>query len=233
VLVRALAGAGAEIVIHAHRSIARAELLASELPTRALALTADLASPRAPADLLDAARGAGFDADALVHSAAGFLKKGALETSVEEWDQVFALNLRAFFLLSSEFARRRGERGGDLIAIADAGAVELWPGYFAHCVAKAGLLALVRALAKSLAPDFRVNAVMPGPVLPPDPTSAADREAMAARTLLGRLGRPEHVAEAVLFLLNCDYATGSVLEITGGSTLWRGSPTRESDTKRS
>ena len=46
---------------------------------------------------------------------------------------------------------------------------------------------------------------------------------MAARTLLQRLGRPEHVAQAVLFLLTCDYATGSVVEVTGGSTLWRGS----------
>jgi pteridine reductase len=223
VLARALADAGADLVLHAHRSLARAETLARELPVRAMAVSADLGSPAAPVEILDAAKQQGFEVDTLVHSAAGFLHKRALETTASDWDQVFALNLRAFFLLSTEIARRRGSRGGNLVAIADAAAVELWPAYFAHSVAKAGLVALVRALAKAFAPDFRVNAVMPGPVLPPEETPESEREAMAARTLLQRLGRPEHVAQAVLFLLTCDYATGSIVEVTGGSTLWRGS----------
>lgn len=229
-LVRALADAGANLVIHAHRSLGQAEALARELPVRAIAIGADLQSPTSPVEMLDAAVSQGFEVDTLVHSAAGFLRKGALETTAEDWDRVFALNLRSFFLLSTELARRRGSRGGNLVAIADAAAVELWPAYLAHSVAKAGVVALVKALAKALAPDFRVNAVMPGPVLPPEATPAAERAAMASRTLLRRLGQPEHVAQAVLFLLTCDYATGSIVEITGGSTLWRGSvPPRPRD----
>lgn len=223
VVARSLAEAGADLVVHAHRSLDRAAQLAADAPTRAIALAADLESAAAPAELLDEAARRGFEPSTLVHCAAGFLRKGALETTAGEWDRVLALNLRSFFLLSTEIARRRGSRGGDLIAIADAAAVELWPGYFAHSIAKAGLVALVRGLAKALAPLYRVNAVMPGPVLPPEETSADELEAMAARTLLQRLGRPEHVAQAVLFLLTCDYATGSVVEVTGGSTLWRGS----------
>lgn len=222
-LARALADAGADLVLHAWRSRDKAEALARELPVRALAVTADLESPTAAFEILDTASRQGFEVDTLVHSAAGFLRKRALETTAAEWDRVFALNLRSFFLLSTEIARRRGSQGGNLVAIADAAAVELWPAYLAHSVAKASLVALVRALAKALAPGFRVNAVMPGPVLPPAETPEPERNAMAARTLLQRLGRPEHVAQAVIFLLTCDFATGSVVEVTGGSTLWRGS----------
>jgi len=235
-IVRSLAGAGADLVVHAHRSIDRARALASGLETRGVALEADLTDAAAPAQLLDRAAELGFHPDILVHSAAGFLHRGPLETTAVEWDQVFALNLRSFFLLSTELARRRGERGGDLVAIADTAAIELWPGYLAHSVSKAALVALVRGLAKSLAPAYRVNAVMPGPVLAPDETSEVERARMAERTLLKRLGRPKDVARAVLFLLDCDFATGSVVEISGGSTLWRGevgsdAPTRPEESE--
>jgi pteridine reductase len=219
------------VVVHARGSIDSARHLARELEHdaqgeggSAAAVAADLTDPAAPAKLLDEAAALGFAPDIVVHAAASFLKKPALETSAAEWDEVHALNLRAVFLLATELARRRGERGGDLVAITDAGAVELWPGYLAHVVSKAGLIALVRALAKTLAPRFRVNGIMPGPVLPPDETPAAEREAMRQRTLLRRLGGPHHVAQAMMFLLTCDYATGSIVEVTGGSTLWRGSP---------
>ncbi|HEX2165375.1 MAG TPA: SDR family oxidoreductase, partial [Thermoanaerobaculia bacterium] len=148
---------------------------------------------------------------------------------------VFALNLRAFFLLAQGFARRHGAAGagepaaesGDaaadrcLIALSDSGAYELWTGYAAHCVAKAALLPLVQLLAKALAPAVRVNAVIPGPVLPPDDSSPEELAAIARRTLLRRLGDPADVARAVAFLLDSRYATGTLLEVTGGAHLWR------------
>ena len=84
------------------------------------------------------------------------------------------------------------------------------------------MIALVKALAKAMAPAFRVNGVIPGPVLAPDETSDAELAAMRARTLLKRLGDPCHVAQAVEFLLTCDFTTGSLVEVTGGSQLWRG-----------
>ena len=83
------------------------------------------------------------------------------------------------------------------------------------------MLTLVQALAKAMAPKFRVNAVVPGPVLLPEGVSEVEREAIRGRTLLGRLGEPRHVAEAVDFLLSCDYATGAILDVTGGAHLWR------------
>ena len=92
----------------------------------------------------------------------------------------------------------------------------------AHSVAKAALIPLVKALAKALAPRYRVNGVMPGPVLARPGTSPAELERMRQQTLLKRLGDPGDVVRAVEFLLRCDFATGSWVEVTGGSQLWRG-----------
>lgn len=223
---RHLAVRGARVLIHYHGSEEEARRLAASLaslPAGAACFGADLASPEGPAALLAACEAAGESPDALVHGAASFLNKGLFETTAGDWDRVFALNLRAFFLLAKEHARRRGERGGDLIAICDSAAYELWPGYLAHSVAKAAVIPLVKALAKALAPRFRVNGVVPGPVLPPDDMPESELAAIRERTLLKRLGDPRHVAQAVEFLLVCDYATGSIVEVTGGSQLWRGS----------
>jgi len=225
-IVRELDAAGAEVIIHARRSASEARALASELERPGGVVLADLEKPEGAERLLDGAceSSGGRHADLVVHAAASFRRGALLETSVAEWDRVQALNLRSCFLIAQGMARRRGAEGGDLIAIADAAALELWPGYLAHSVAKAGLLALVRALAKAMAPRFRVNAVVPGPVLLPEGMSEEEREAIRARTLLGRLGEPEHVARAVRFLAECDFATGAALEVTGGSHLWRGVP---------
>jgi pteridine reductase len=220
---RRLAAQGARVLVHFHGSEREAEELAAALPHGGRALGADLADADGAARLLAAAAEAGETPDSLVHAAASFEHRTLAETTAADWDRIVAVNLRAFFLLARELARLRGERGGALVVISDAGALELWPGYLAHCVAKAALTPLVKGLAKALAPAFRVNGVIPGPVLPPPGTPEAERRAMAARTLLGRLGEPEDVASAVSFLLGAGYVTGAMLEVTGGSQLWRGS----------
>lgn len=243
---RGLAERGARVIVHYHRSAPAAERLAGELPHGALALAADLAQAEGPARLLAACVAAGALPDAVVHSAASFLRRSVADTSAADWDAVFALNLRAFFLLARELAALHPRRpaGADdappgednlarrpadrnLIAISDSGAYELWTGYVAHCVAKAALLPLVRLLAKALAPEVRVNAVVPGPVLPEPDSSAEEVAAMERRTLLGRLGDPADVASAVAFLLANPFATGTVLEVTGGAHLWRGNLDRD------
>lgn len=218
---RRLAARGARLAIHYHASAVPAEALASELGNGARAFGADLSAPGGPQELLKACAAAGMSPDALVHAAASFLRRPLSETTVEDWDAVMALNLRALFLLAREYAALRGSQGGQIVAIADSGARELWPGYFAHCVSKAAVLSLVQALAKSMAPGFRVNAVIPGPVLAPDGTSPEQLRAIGERTLLKRMGEPRHVAQAVEFLLTCDYATGALLDVTGGAHLWR------------
>jgi pteridine reductase len=213
---------GARVLVHYHRNAGLAAELVKGLPAGGAAFAADLSEPAGPRRLFEACAAAGEMPDAVVHAAASFLHKPLLETSATDWDAVQALNLRAFFLLSQELVRRRGKLGGDLVVIGDAAAIELWSGYVAHSVAKAALIPLVKALAKALAPSYRVNGVMPGPVLPPAGAPAAELERIRQRTLLKRLGDPADVARAVEFLLSCDFATGSWIEVTGGSQLWRG-----------
>ncbi len=219
---RHLAGLGARVIVHYHGSAAKAAALVAGLPAGCAAQGADLIGAEGPRRLFDACAAGGQLPDAVVHAAASFLNRPWLATSAADWDAVHALNLRAFFLLAQELGRRRGEAGGDLVAIGDAAAFELWTGYVAHSVAKAALIPLVKALAKAMAPRFRVNGVIPGPVLPPDDAPPDEVERIRERTLLKRLGSPAHVAQAVEFLLRCDFATGSWVEVTGGSQLWRG-----------
>lgn len=219
---RLLGERGARVVVHHHRSRAEAEALAASLPSGGMTVAADLGSADGPGRLFHTCAAAGWLPDAVVHAAASF-QPGSLEaTSAAAWDDVQALNLRAFFLVAQELYRRRGASGGDLVAIGDSAALELWPGYLAHSVAKAALVSLVKLLAKSMAPAFRVNGVLPGPVLPPAGADAEEIDRMRRRTLLKRLGDPADVALAVEFLLRCRFATGSWVEVTGGSQLWRG-----------
>jgi pteridine reductase len=219
---RHLGARGARVLVHYHRQAELAAQLVAGLPAGGAAFAGDLSEPTGPRRLFAACAAAGEVPDAVVHAAASFLRRPPLETSAADWDGVQALNLRAFFLLAQELVRTRGELGGDLVAIGDAAALELWTGYLAHSVAKAALIPLVKALAKALAPRYRVNGVIPGPVLAPADTPPAELERMRQQTLLKRLGDPLDVAQAVEFLLRCDFATGSWVEVTGGSQLWRG-----------
>ncbi len=220
-IARHLGRRGARVVVHHRASADAARDLVTELPRGSLAIAGDLARPETPARLFAELRRVDAVPDGIVHAAASFVRATVEETTVAQWDAIFALNLRAFFFLAQAFARERGERGGALVAIGDSGALELWPSYLAHCVSKAALGSLVQALAKALAPRCRVNAVLPGAVLPPEEADVAERQAMASRSLLGRLGSPESVAAAVELLLLDDYVTGALLPVNGGSHLWR------------
>jgi len=220
-IARELAARGGRVVIHCHRSIEEARRLSAGLPAgaRGGVIRADLGRPQAPARLFAQLDRRGIALDAVVHSAASFVRQPLAALDAGTWDRIFALNLRAFAFLAQELGRRNSRRGGDLVAIADAAALELWPNYLAHSVAKAALLALTRTLAKAMAPAIRVNAVVPGAILPPPGTPALQLERFRRRTLVGKLGTPAEIARGVAFLLESDFATGSVLQLTGGSEL--------------
>jgi 3-oxoacyl-[acyl-carrier protein] reductase/pteridine reductase len=108
----------------------------------------------------------------------------------------------------------RGE--GAIVNIVDLSAWKPFAGYIAHSVGKAGLMALTRQLALELAPAVSVNAVAPGPVLPPPDYGPEQIERTAARTLKGRWGEAQDVADAVRFLVEADYITGEVIVVDGG-----------------
>ena len=106
-----------------------------------------------------------------------------------------------------------------MVNIVDLSAWKPFAGYIAHSVGKAGLLALTRQLAVELAPTVSVNAVAPGPVLPPPDYGPEQIERIAGRTLKGRWGSAQDVADAVRFLVEADYITGEVIVVDGGERL--------------
>jgi pteridine reductase len=134
---------------------------------------------------------------------------------VEDWDAMFALNLRAPFFLSQAAARVMRE-GGSIVNIADLAAFETWRGYIPHAITKAGVVQMTRGLAHALAPKIRVNAVAPGPVLLPEGWTQEDADKLVSTTPLGRLGSPEDVAQAVLYLISAEYVTGETIIVDGG-----------------
>jgi pteridine reductase len=110
-------------------------------------------------------------------------------------------------------------KGGAIVNIADLAALETWPEYIPHGISKAGVMQLTRALARKLAPAIRVNAVVPGAVLLPEHWTKEDADKLVRTTPLARLGAPEDVARAVVYLLESDYVTGDAVIVDGGRHL--------------
>ncbi len=181
----------------------------------AFMLRADLRDADAPRRLVTEAVEHLGTLDVLVNSAAIMIRTPFEDVTEAVWDEIFALNLRAPFFCAQAAAARM-EEGGVIINIADLAAFEAWPGYIPHGASKAGVVHITRALAKRLAPRVRVNAVAPGAVLLPDDWSAADAKRLARTTPLGRLGSPDDVTQAVLYLIDAGYVTGETIIVDGG-----------------
>ena len=219
----ALGAEGWRVAVHYRRSEAQArevvELLEGPGPG-GVALQADLSDPAEISRLFRDVESELGGLDLLVNSAAAFPRHDPLTVSADEWDAVFDLNLRAPFLCAREAAKLMEATGGSIINLADTGADEAWPGYVPYVASKAGLVSVTRGLARAFAPSIRVNAVAPGPVLlPPGEDSPAHRQAAGARTVLGRIGTPEDVADAVLYLAHARYITGEIIRVDGGQHL--------------
>ena len=219
----ALARAGCKLVVH-YRSSREAALAtladAQAAGAEAITVAGDLTQPREADALLDATLQHFGCADILIANAGTFRRTPIDTLSTTDWDEMLDANLRATFLCALRFGlhmRRAGR--GSIVALADVAGLRPWADYLPYSVAKAGVIALTQGLAKALAPQVRVNAVAPGPVLVPDDFDQAAHDREVARTLLRRAGHPEHVASAVLELLRNDYITGVLLPVDGGRLL--------------
>ena len=154
--------------------------------------------------------------DIVVNSAAIMERRPLAEITPADWDRTMNLNLRGAFFVAKGAAAVMAEQGGVIVNIADLAAFERWRGYPAHCISKAGVVAMTELLAKALAPRVRVNAVAPGAVLLPHDWEAAAKEQLVSTTPLGRLGGPDDVVAAVVYLIERDYVTGETLVVDGG-----------------
>ena len=222
-IAQALGRAGADVVVHYHRSEGPAAEVAAgirALGRRSVAVGGDLASPEDCRALVRTASREMGGLDFLVHSAANFHRAALEDTDEVVWDSSLNVNARAGFLLAREAAATLRSRRGRVVLVSDFLAIRPVPNYLAHAVSKAAAEGLVRALAVELAPEVSVNGVSPGTVLVPDGTSEKLARRWAEETPLRRNGDPEDVADAVVFLCTGpSFVTGQILRVDGGKTL--------------
>jgi pteridine reductase len=215
-----LAQSGCDVAVHYHGSAKGAEDTARAIKTtgrRAELLSADLRDATAARQLPDQAARALKRLDVVVNSAAIMVEQPVENVTPESWDATLDLNLRAMFFVSQGAIPHLRRAQGKIVNIADLAGLEPWPTYVPHCVSKAGVIMLTKALARALAPDIAVNAVAPGAVLLPEDWDDKSRVHIRETTPLERLGTPADVVAAVRFLLaDTDYATGTVLVVDGG-----------------
>nr|ATZ76331.1 3-oxoacyl-[acyl-carrier protein] reductase [uncultured Alphaproteobacteria bacterium] len=223
-IARMLHAQGARVVLSGTRAEAL-EALASELGGRAFVCPADLARPEAADVLLQAAEAVAGPVDILVNNA-GLTRDGlALRMKDADWDAVLGVDLAAPFRLAR--AALRGmlrRRAGRIVNIASVVAVTGNAGQANYAAAKAGLIGMSKALALEAAPrGVTVNVVAPGFIETPmtDALNEAQRDAIATRIPLARLGKPEDVAAAVLYLAaeEAGWITGATLHVNGGMAM--------------
>lgn len=224
-IARALHARGWNLAVHGHRSDQPLRALADELQaSRAdsvLTLRADLRDPEAPAALVTQCLDHYGALDALVNNASNFHPTPLASATAAQWDELFAVNARAPFLLAQAAAPWLRARAGAIVNLTDLHARQPLRDHAPYCAAKAALAMLTRSLALELAPQVRVNAIAPGAILWPEHgKSDAAKQALLARTPLARTGTAEEVADSVCWLLeDAHYVTGQTLALDGGRSL--------------
>jgi NAD(P)-dependent dehydrogenase (short-subunit alcohol dehydrogenase family) len=155
--------------------------------------------------------------DLLVNAAGeGFAPRAPEEVAESEWDAAFGATTKgSFFVTQAAVPHLRRSGLGLVVMIEDVAAYQPWPAFAPHCAAKAAQAMLTRVLARAFAPEVRVCGIAPGPVA----VEPGQEQRRADETLLGRVGSPEDVAAAVLYLVEADFVTGSSLVVDGGRLL--------------
>jgi pteridine reductase len=222
-LALALAEHGIRLVIHYGLSAGPAQKIVTKIKAMgsdALAIQADLSqSGEAPSIVKGAVAHFG-QVDILVNSAAIFEPGNWDDTTEANWDRHFAINLKSPFFLSQAFAAHVGpKRAGHIVNIADWRGVRPDTDHVAYTLTKAALIAMTKSLALALAPNIQVNAIAPGMILPPPGEDQSYLERKAGEIPAQRVGSPEEIAKALIFLLRSDFVTGDLIFVTGGEHL--------------
>jgi pteridine reductase len=222
-ICRRLHSAGANLMLHYRASAGEARLLQAELNhvrAESVALIqADLLDLNKLPAIIDQTLQTFTRLDALVNNASSFFATPVSEITAAAWDDLIGTNLRAPLFLAQAAAPALKRTQGAIVNIADIHAERPLKNFVVYSVAKAGLIAVTRSLARELAPEVRVNAIAPGPILWPDDASFDElsRQRIVSQTPLKREGEPDDIAKAVYFLLaEAPYVTGETLRVDGG-----------------
>ena len=160
--------------------------------------------------------------DVLVNNASLFYARQIGQVAEQDWDDLMGANLKAPFFLSQALAASLAENRGCIVNIVDIHAEKGLAGFPVYSIAKAGLVAMTKCLAKELAPNVRVNAVAPGAILWPEHSlDGGQKSDILQKIALQRCGEADDIAKAVHFLVDqADYITGHVLTVDGGRMLF-------------
>jgi pteridine reductase len=224
-LSRTLHAAGANLVIHCHRSRDDADKLSAELeairPASTAVLSADLLDVAQLAPLVRAASDRFGTLDVLINNASTFYPTPIGSIDAHAWDDLMGTNLRAPTFLAQAAAPDLRRSQGLILNLVDIHGIRPLRDHSVYSTAKAGLIMLTRALARELAPEVRVNAIAPGPVLWPESGIEDERKLkILAETPLHRAGSPDDIARAVLFFAaDAPFITGQILAVDGGRSI--------------
>lgn len=226
-IVQALASRGYAVAIHANASLAEARrdavsLEAAGIP--ALAVTANLRDEGPVRAMVHRVADHFGRIDAVITAAAIWHRQPFEAITADDLRQHFDVNVVGGFVVAQEAAMTMidQETGGSIVSIGDWAIARPYLDYAGYFPSKGAIPTMTRSLAVELAarnPRIRVNCVLPGPVMLPTDLSADERAEAVDGTLVKREGKPEHVAHAVLFLLENDFVTGVCLPVDGGRTI--------------
>lgn len=218
-----LARRGYAILLHHHASAEQARITAGQVRGLGVAvelIQADLGAGDGLQRLVQAVQtltdGRGWQLQVLVNSAAIMPPGRIQELSLEDWDRVMALNLRAPFALTRDLVPAM-RSGGLVVNISDVGANRLWTGYPAYVISKAALETLTGLQARAYAPGVRVNALALGLVLPPDGMPEETWRSLVSRSPAGRPVTFEEIGAGMDLLLDQTALTGQTIVLDGGN----------------
>jgi pteridine reductase len=224
----AMAEQGARLVIHYNTSSRPADGVIRQIQSMgsdAIAVQADLSQPSTAPGIIEQAVARFGQVDILVNSASIFEPGRWDDTTEQNWDRHFDINLKSPFLLTQAFAKQVGREGrAHIVNLVDWRAVSPGTGHFAYTLTKAALITMTKSLAQALAPNIQVNAIAPGLILPPPGMGPKYLDARAPQIPLQRTGSAGEIVKALLYLLDADFVTGEVLYVTGGEHLLAGRP---------
>jgi len=206
----------------------------NDFPEDGLFIKSDIARPEDMENIFEKAKAFTDSLEAIVNNAALQVAKSLIETTIEEWDAVINANLRSVFLGVKLAYPLLKVKGGAVVNVSSVHAVQTSANIAAYAASKGGLLALTRAMAIEFAPDnIRVNAILPGAVDTPMLRAGLDRghvgqgdmqerlDNLARKTVNGRVGTPEEIAQAIYFLADNEqssFMTGQSMIVDGGAT---------------
>jgi pteridine reductase len=227
VVVRDLASRGYAVVVHANSSLENAQRTVEELTTAghlATAISADVSREDDVRAMFEQTTSEFGRLDVVVNTSAIWERKRLEDVTAADVSRHFEINALGTFLCCQHAGLQmvKQETGGVIINIGDWAIARPYLDYAAYFPSKGAIPSLTRSFAVELAarnPNVRVNAILPGPAMLPAGMSDEDRESTINATLVKRAGTPEHIAQAVAFLIENDFVTGVCLHVDGGRSI--------------